>query len=144
MTKVFAHRALINSKENSLSGISDCIKLNFNFELDLQIKNEFVYLSHNSNDVGDSFEDACKLIKKTNSSVALHVKEIKAIKKIIQLLYEYSINENCFLFSSSESYTTLKNRTDKYVEIASYVDKKPVNINSKILWCDEDRYFQLK
>lgn len=139
MITIFAHRAIINSKENSVEGILDCIKQNFSIELDLRIKNDFVYMSHEPDIKGDSFETACKILKKTKHRIALHVKETKAVKKIIKLLYKYSIYSNCFLFSDSESYTTLKKLANDYVEVASYVSKKPESIKSSILWCDESK-----
>jgi len=136
LIEIFSHRAIFNSKENTLDGLKYCLKNGFAVELDLQY-NDFVYLSHDQTNSGPSFEDACKIIKNSKSKVSLHLKERQAISHVSKLILESSIQNQCFLFMTQHDYSTVRRLVDKEIQVANYSNKRPQATNTRILWCDE-------
>ncbi len=144
MTKIFAHRATYNSKENTLDGIKFYAENRINLELDLRKNNE-LYLDHGQNGKGDSFKDACKILKNSNIQVALHIKQFKIISELQKIIKDYSIERKCFLFMDDVEYIKLRNGISRNIEIATYMNKK-MSSQSKIIWCDElkEKWFNKK
>lgn len=138
MIEVFAHRAKINSKENTIEGVQHYIKNKISIELDLRY-NDVIYLSHDPKQTNELFEDSCKLIKDKRSRMALHVKEFNSIPHILMLIKKYMIEKNCFLFMDDNEYSNIRSQVDNSIEVATYVNKEIHNIESKILWCDETK-----
>jgi hypothetical protein len=134
MIRIFAHRAKIEEKENTLEGIKFFVKNKINIELDIR-KNHELYLSHDKSNNGNLFEDACKILKKSKIMSALHIKETDAILDTIELIKENNLQEKCFIFSTNQGEKKL-NHIDKKISIAKYVNKK-IDTKDKILWCDE-------
>lgn len=137
MTEIFAHRALCGSKENSIKGITNCIKLGIGIELDIRGKTDTTYISHDPTNDGELFDAACKILENSNSKIALHIKEIDALEEVVKIITKHSINKNCFIFADSINYDIIDNLVGETVEVAFYANKKPSNVNAKILWCDE-------
>ena len=133
MLEIFGHRAIFNGIENSISSIPHYKKIGVGIELDLRKNNNEIYLSHDLTNKGDSFEEMCKICSNLKIKMALHIKEIEAIKQIIELVEKYSI-ENYFLFNT-ENFPYSNNIDRK--KIAAYITKKKENIKENILWCDE-------
>ena len=144
MIEIFAHRALCNSKENSIEGITNCIKLGIGIELDVRRNTNTIYLSHDPTNTGVSFDEACKILKNSNSKIALHIKEIGVLKYVIKIITKHSINKKCFIFADSINYNTINDLAGETVEVAFYASKKPTNVKAKILWCDElsDKWYE--
>lgn len=136
MIQIFAHRAVLNSKENTLEGIQNCIRLNIGLEIDLRYDKD-VYLSHDENKNYQFFEDTCKILSLTKTKIVLHVKEIQAIKEVVRLVNKYSINQNCIIFMDTVDYLQLVGLAGKDVEVAYYASYKPMNYKPIIYWCDE-------
>ena len=134
MIRIFAHRAKIEEKENTLEGIKFFVKNKIDIELDIR-KNQELYLSHDKSNNGNLFEDACKILKKSKIMSALHIKETDAILDTIELIKENNLQEKCFIFSTNQEEKKL-NHIDKKISIAKYVNKK-IDTKDKILWCDE-------
>ena len=135
MIEIFAHRAIYENKENSLDGIVYNLKLGFNIEIDVRIKSDKFYLSHEPQEGEDSFYDACKIIKQNSKRAAIHIKENFDIKNIIDLIYKQNIEKDCFIFSTLENYDNIKKY--KNINFANYQNKFQNNPIAKILWCDE-------
>jgi len=135
MIEIFAHRAIYENKNNSLEGIEYCLKSSFNVEIDVRKKDESFYLSHDPQENGDLFYMACEIIKRNSKKAAIHIKEIFDIKKIIDLIYEYNIEEKCFIFSTLQTYDDMKKF--KNIKFAEYQNKFKNETFAKILWCDE-------
>jgi hypothetical protein len=144
MMKIFAHRAIFNSKENTIDGIKFYVKNMINVELDLRKNNE-LYLAHEQNEKGDSFKEACKIFKNSNIQVALHIKEFKIVSELQKILKEYSLEQKCFLFMDDVKYQQLRKRISDNIEVATYMNKKNYS-ESKIIWCDElkEKWFNKK
>jgi glycerophosphoryl diester phosphodiesterase len=133
MLEIFAHRILHNGIENNIESIPLFEKLDVGIELDLRNGKYGVYISHAVTQTGILFEDLCKKYFKSKIKMALHIKEIEAVKETIRLLKKYSLN-NYFLFNTE--YHDLTEIIDqKYV--ASYMSQKEDIKNTNILWCDE-------
>ena len=79
MKQIFAHRALIDSQENSIEGISYFAKLGLGMELDLRNSLNGTYLSHEPTGNGVLFKDVCQILSKSKSLVALHIKELDVL-----------------------------------------------------------------
>ena len=135
MIEIFAHRPIYENKENSLDGIVYNLKLGFNIEIDVRIKSDKFYLSHEPQEGEDSFYDACKIIKQNSKRAAIHIKENFDIKNIIDLIYKQNIEKDCFIFSTLENYDNIKKY--KNINFANYQNKFQNNPIAKILWCDE-------
>lgn len=133
MLEIFAHRILYNEIENNIKAILFFEKLDIGIELDLRCGKYGTYISHDVKQKGILFEDLCKKYSKSKIRMALHIKEIETVNEIIGLLKKYSLN-NYFLFNT-ESYdlTEMINKNN----VASYVNQKQSNKNTKLLWCDE-------
>jgi len=134
--EIFAHRAMLNANENSLDGVLNCVKNNFSLELDLRY-NEHVYLAHDKNSSNVLFEDACKILQNSKSFISLHIKEFSAILKTIELIKQFSLQNNSFLFMTDFAYDDIKNIVTDNVKIAYYASHLPPITDSKFYWCDE-------
>lgn len=134
MMEIFAHRALFDSKENSILGIENYVHHGMGIELDLRFGKHGIYMSHDPLKDNELFEEACKILKKTNSKIALHIKEIEAVSEVVKLIDTYSIR-NCFLFDTD--YEKISHLAGGLVEVGFYASEKPENVTAKILWCDE-------
>jgi glycerophosphoryl diester phosphodiesterase len=135
MIEIFAHRAIYENKENSLKGIEYNLKSGFNIEIDVREKHGRFYLSHDIQENGDSFYEACKIIKQNSKKAAIHIKEDFDIKNIVELIYEQNIERNCFIFSTLQNYDEIKKYEN--IDYAQYQNKLENNFAAKILWCDE-------
>ncbi len=142
MTKIFAHRAIFNSKENTLDGIKFYAKKMINVELDLR-KNDEIYLAHEKNVKGDSFKKACEILKNSNIQAALHIKEFEIVSELQKILEEYSLEQKCFLFMDDVKYELLRKNISNNIEVAFYMNKKN-HCENKIIWCDElkEKWFE--
>jgi hypothetical protein len=134
--EIFVHRALFNKNENSIEGILNWTKNNFNLELDLRY-DELVYLSHDKTYSNELFKDACKIFKNSKSIISLHVKEFSAILPTIKLIEEFSLYHNSFLFMTDFNYQNLKHLAINNIEIGYYASHLPSFSGSKYYWCDE-------
>ena len=135
MIEIFAHRAIYENKDNSLEGIEHCLKSGFNIEIDVRKKDETFYLSHDPQENGDSFYLACELIKQNSKKAAIHVKENFDIKNLVDFIYNYNIENKCFIFTTFQDYDQLKKFEN--IKYANYQNKFDNNVTSQILWCDE-------
>ncbi len=133
MLEIFAHRILHNGIENNIESIPLFEKLDVEIELDLRNGKYGVYISHDVTQTGILFEDLCKKYFKSKIKMALHIKEIEAVKETIRLLKKYSLN-NYFLFNTE--YHDLTEIIDQK-HVASYMSQKQDIKNTNILWCDE-------
>ena len=133
MTETVAHRALFNGKENSVEGIKHYVKLGIGIEIDIRYNKNGAYISHDKQDGGELFEKACEIAKNSKIIMAIHIKEIEAVKEVVNLLEKYSI-KNYFLFDTDHNNLSKIIKTRK---IGEYVNKKPIKLKQKILWCDE-------
>jgi glycerophosphoryl diester phosphodiesterase len=131
MIDILAHRGMLDSMENSIRGISNCVKLGIGIEIDLRLGKNGVYLSHDVKESGELFEEACKILANSKITVAIHVKEVAVVKETLELLKKYSL-KNCFLFNTEVMICETNNDC-----FAFYANKNPTNIKEKILWCDE-------
>jgi len=131
MIEIYAHRAIYQNKENTIDGIKNNFELGFNVEIDLRKNSGVIYLAHDPESNGESFEKACEIVKHYSKKMAIHLKENIDIDEIIKLILKYKIEKNCFIFS-----TTDKIENSKIVDIASYENRNNSPINP-ILWCDE-------
>lgn len=132
--EILSHGALLNSNYNTLEGVKYYTQRKIGIELDLRIKKNIVYMSHDSSHNGDFFEEACKILVNSKMKLALHIKEIDAVKETLRLIKKYAI-ENYFLFSTDNNpdFSKLVN-----VKLRGfYATTTPSNVNEKILWCDE-------
>ena len=134
--EIFSHRAILDANENSLEGISNCLKYNFSLELDLRY-NQDVYLSHDKKFSNILFEDACKILQNSNSYIALHMKEVSAIHDTIEIIKDYSLENNSFLFMTDIDYNIIKNIVNNNFQIAYYTSIAPPITDSTFYWCDE-------
>ncbi len=134
MKQIFAHRALINSREHSFEGISYFAELGLGMELDLRKNSTGVYLSHDPTGKGVLFDDVCPILSKSNSLIALHVKELEILPVIFESIKKFQL-KNFFIFNSD--YKRICSVFDsKYVGF--YANMTPeTNPSAKILWCDE-------
>ena len=133
MTEIIVHRATTNSCENCIEGIKVHIKSGFGVELDLREKNNSVYMSHDEMEVCELFEDACRLCSNVPAMLALHIKEIKVVPKVLKFLEKFSI-KNYFMFNTEgEDVTKFSNQ----INSAFYATDKPEKVTEKLLWCDE-------
>jgi len=133
MFEIFSHRMLFNGIENNDESIPYFDKLNIGIELDLRLGKDGAYVSHDVTDNGILFQKICEKVSKTNLRMALHIKEFEVIEEVIKLLKKYSLT-NFFMFNT-EDYNLRK-----FIEnenIASYVTKKPDDVKTELLWCDE-------
>ena len=135
MIEIFAHRAIYENKENSLEGIEYCLKSGFNIEIDVRKKDDIFYLSHDPQENGDLFDIACQLIKQNSKLAAIHVKDNFDIKNLVDFIYDYNIENKCFIFSTLQDYNQLKKFEN--IKYASYQNKSENENDAKILWCDE-------
>jgi glycerophosphoryl diester phosphodiesterase len=133
MIEVIAHRASFNGQENTIKCIEHYKKLGIGVELDLRYHDNVVYMSHDIQKNGDLFETACKLCSNSKIKMALHIKEINAVKEAVKLLKKYSI-QNCFFFDTEQN--DLSKIINEF-KIAEYVNQKSDNLKQEILWCDE-------
>jgi len=133
MKEIIAHRALVNGNENSVEGITYYKKLGIGVELDLHNGKNGVYMSHSPRDEGELFENACKTCFNSKIKMALHIKEIDAVKETIKLLKKYSIT-NCFLFNTEN--VGLAKIVGEY-QVGFYANQRPKHVPQQILWCDE-------
>jgi len=135
MKEIFAHRALYKGLENTIEGIKHFKNLGVGVELDLRYGDNGIYMSHDPQNNAELFETVCKLYSNSKIKMALHIKEIKVINETVKLLKKYSIS-NCFLFNTEM--TNFSEMIDGY-EIAKYVNKKPIDVKEKKIWCDETK-----
>jgi glycerophosphoryl diester phosphodiesterase len=134
MKEIFAHRALINSEEHSIKGILKYIDLGLGIELDLRKSSHGIYLSHDPTNSGILFRDICPILLKSESTIALHIKELTASEDIKDIINEFSL-EKIFVFDTDYEYVSKMFST---TDVAYYASKIPSNnINAKIFWCDE-------
>jgi len=133
MIDIFVHRAILDGKENSKDGVVKYIQLGFGIELDLRCDSRGVYLSHDPSNYGELFSNVCSLLKNSKSLLALHIKELSCIEKIVELLKKHDLT-NCFLFDSD--YDFILNKSSNY-EVAFYADCRPKKVGAHKLWCDE-------
>ena len=133
MVEILAHRALFNGREHSIDGIKHYVNLGIGVEIDIRSNKNGVYISHDKQGVGELFENVCKVSKNLKTTMALHIKEIEAVKKAVNLLEKYSI-KNYFLFDTDQNDLS---KIIKSQKIGKYINKKPIKSKQKILWCDE-------
>ena len=133
MTEIIVHRASTDTCENCIEGIKNYIKSGFGVELDLREKNNSVYMSHDEMESGAMFEDACRLCSGVSNMLALHIKEIKIVPKVLEFLEKFSI-KNYFMYNT-EGYDLTK--FSNQIISAYYASDRPEKVNEKILWCDE-------
>ena len=134
--QIFAHRAILNSPENSLEGIQNCVDNNLSIELDLRY-NGSVYLAHDKIKSNVLFEDACKILTNSQSFVSLHLKELSVINYTIKIIKKYSLQKKCFLFMTDLDYKKIKNIVSNDIDVGYYASSVPMKTNSKFYWCDE-------
>jgi len=134
MKEILAHMAMYNGKENTVDGIKNYSKLGFGLELDLRYGKNGVYLSHVPSEAGDLFEDVCKVLTNSKIRIALHIKELEAVKQTLELLKKYSVKN--FFFVNTD-YKKIHSFINEEIVIAFYANERPINVNEKILWCDE-------
>lgn len=133
MKEIIAHRASVNGNENSVEGITYYKKLGIGVELDLRNGKNGVYMSHYPRDERELFENACKTCFNSKIKMALHIKEIDAVKETIKLLKKYSIT-NCFLLNTEN--VELAKIVGEY-QVGFYANQRPKHVPQQILWCDE-------
>ena len=92
-------------------------------------------MSHDPQENGDLFYLACELIKQNSKKAAIHVKENFDIKNLVDFIYNYNIENKCFIFSTFQDYDQLKKFEN--IKYANYQNKFDNNVTSQILWCDE-------
>jgi hypothetical protein len=134
MIRVFAHRAKIDQKENTIEGIRFFAKNKIDVELDIR-KNEELYLSHDKTNDGDLFKNACKILKESKIMSALHIKEENAISDTIKLILENNLQDRCFIFTTNITKNVI-NEKERKIIVAEYANKI-TDVKDKILWCDE-------
>ena len=132
MLEIISHRGICDSDESSLTGIKNCIKYNFGVELDIRIKHNDVYISHDVSIDGVLLSDACNIMDESKIRKIFHIKEIEALDNTIDILIKNNI-KNFFLFNTENN----KFSSGKNVPTADYINRKPTHIDSMILWCDE-------
>ena len=134
MKEILAHMAMHNCKENTVDGIKNYSKLGFGSELDLRYGKNGVYLSHSISETGDLFEDVCKVLTNSKIRIALHIKELEVVEQTLELLKKYSVKN--FFFVNTD-YKKIPSAINEEIVIAFYANERPINVNEKILWCDE-------
>jgi len=134
MKEILAHMAMYNCKANTVDGIKNYSELGFGSELDLRYGKNGVYLSHAISETGDLFEDVCKVLTNSKIRIALHIKELEAVKQTLELLKKYSVGN--FFFVNTD-YKKIHSVINEEIVIAFYANERPINVNEKILWCDE-------
>lgn len=133
MIDILAHRATLNSAENSINGISNCIELDIGVEIDLRLGKDGIYMSHELKTRGELFENACRILSDSKITIALHIKEISVVKETLRLIKKYSL-KNYFLFNTN--YKKILGITNNH-HLGFYASKEPKKIKERILWCDE-------
>ena len=134
MKEILAHMAMYNCKENTVDGVKNYSDLGFGSELDLRHGKNGVYLSHAISETGDLFEDVCKVLTNSKIRIALHIKELEAVKQTLELLKKYSVGN--FFFVNTD-YKKIHSIINEEIVMAFYANERPINVNEKILWCDE-------
>jgi glycerophosphoryl diester phosphodiesterase len=137
LIRIFAHRAIVNTEENSLEGICKCVEYGFDMELDLRVTLAGVYLSHDNTGSGPSFEEACKVLQGCKNQIALHIKEIEALKPAIKIVKRFSLDKNCFMFMTDMPFEQVLQHTGNQASAGYYASKRPSTIEPRIFWCDE-------
>ena len=132
MIEIFAHRAIYESKENTILGLDNNLRSGFNVEIDVRKNNNGIYLSHESSDSGELFQSICEIIRKFSKKVAIHMKEDFEINELIKLISENNIGEKCFVFSTIRNYHELSS-----IDFATYKNNSEILPENKVLWCDE-------
>ena len=134
MKQIFAHRALMNSQEHSFEGISYFAELGLAMELDLRNSSAGIYLSHDHTGKGILFNDICPILSKSDSLIALHIKELEVLPNIFELVNKFKL-KNFFIFDSD--FERMCSVFDNQY-VGFYANMTPQNKHSaKILWCDE-------
>ena len=126
-----SHRGIFDTKETSIKSIKKCIENNISIEIDLRIKNDDVYVSHDINQPELFFEDVCSCLMKSKTQNAFHIKEHNVINPALKILRRYKI-DNYFMFST-DNHILEENGVQN---IARYVNTQE-NAFNQILWCDE-------
>ena len=134
MKEILAHMAMHNCEENTVDGIKNYSKLGFGAELDLRYGKNGVYLSHSISETGDLFEDACKVLTNSKIRIALHIKELEVVEQTLELLKKYSVKNFFFV---NTNYKKIPSAINEEIIISFYANERPINVNEKILWCDE-------
>ena len=91
MLEIISHRGICDSDESSLAGIKNCIKYNFGVELDIRIKHNDVYISHDVSTDGVLLSDACNIMHESKIRKVFHIKEIEALDNTIDILNKHNI-----------------------------------------------------
>jgi glycerophosphoryl diester phosphodiesterase len=131
MNSIISHRGIFDTKETSIESIKKCVQNDIGIEIDLRIKDNLLYISHDMEKPSLFFDEVCSVLIKSKSQNAFHIKEYDAIDPTIDMLKKYGI-KNCFLFTTDD----YKLKENDIVGSASYLNS-PQDIFNKILWCDE-------
>jgi hypothetical protein len=101
---IISHRANINGieeqRENNPYYIDECIKLGFDVEIDLRVKNNQLYLGHDF----AQYEVSLDWLLQRKDNLWVHIKEYDALTKILD--YKEQIR---FFCHESDKYTLLSN-----------------------------------
>ena len=137
MLEIISHRGICDSDESSLTGIKNCIKYNFGVELDIRIKHNDVYISHDVSTDGVLLSDACNIMDESKIRKIFHIKEIEALDNTIDILIKNNI-KNFFLFNTENNkFSSGKNVTIVPVCVVCPIFSTPVVVFPKLYDCFE-------
>lgn len=102
--KIISHRGNLNGieqhRENNPLYIDECIKLGFDVEIDLRVKNKQLFLGHDY----AQYQISIDWLLERKNSLWIHVKEYEALVEILN--YKQQLN---FFCHESDKYTLLSN-----------------------------------
>ena len=132
MKTIISHAGIFDTKDTSVESIKKCVTNDIGIEIDLRLKKDSVYVSHDVCQPSLFFDDVCSCLVNTKIQKALHIKELDAITPTLETLAKYKIN-NFFLFTVENH----KFQQNHNVELAYYANTYPQKMTNKIIWCDE-------
>ena len=98
MKTIISHAGIFDTEDTSVESIKKCVTNNIGIEIDLRLKNDSVYVSHDICSPSLFFDDVCSCLVNTKIKKALHIKELDAVTPALEILAKHKIN-NFFLFT---------------------------------------------
>ena len=132
MNTIISHAGIFDTDTTSIESIKKCVTNNIGIEIDLRLKNDSVYVSHDVCPPSLFFDDVCLCLVNTKIKKALHIKELDAVTPALEILAKHKIN-NFFLFTEQNH----KFKQNDNFDLAYYANTYPQKITNKIIWCDE-------
>ena len=92
MNTIISHTGIFDTDTTSIESIKKCVTNNIGIEIDLRLKNDSVYVSHDICPPSLFFDDVCSCLVNTKIKKALHIKELDAVTPSLKSLKKKNVS----------------------------------------------------